>query len=203
MSATNVAKNEAVRFALAMGKAPARRHFASGGGITDPILTGPFLGVGGGRTDSKAISVPPGSFVLPADCVSGIPGAQSNSLAGHSALQKLFSSLPLSPDEAPYGAQDPTLARARTIPGLGTQHHLMANELDKAKGGRVDQHTGEPIPIAAADGEFVVHPIYVKRLGLGNLERGHRILDAFVEEIRKQNIKTLKKLPGTVRDGTK
>ncbi len=203
MSATNIAKNEAVRFALAMGKAPARRHFASGGGITDPVMTGPLLGVGGGRTDSKAISVPPGSFVLPADIVSGLPSAQGNSLAGHSALQKLFSSLPLSPDEAPYGSGSPTLARARTIPGLGTQHHLMANELDKAKGGRIDQHAHDPIPIAAADGEFVVDPIYVKRLGLGNLERGHKILDAFVDEIRKQNVKKLKSLPGTVKDGTK
>jgi hypothetical protein len=198
MSATNVAKNEAVRFALAMGKPPARRHFASGG------VVGPLLDTGPGRVDTLPISVPPGSFVLPADIVSGLPGAQGNSLAGHVALNKLMNSLPLSPDEAPYGADTPKLARARTIPGLGTQHHLMANELDKAKGGRVDHHDhGEPIPIAAAGGEFVVHPTYVKRLGLGNLERGHRILDAFVDEIRKKNIKELKSLPGTVKNGSK
>lgn len=200
MNGAERAKSTAIRFALSMGKRP---KFASGGQVTDPVVTGPLLGTDPGRVDTRKISVPPGSFVIPADVVSGLPGAQSNSLAGHVALQKLFSSLPLSPDEAPYGADDPKLARGRTIPGLVPQHRLVANALDKAKGGNVGENEHDPIPIAAADGEFVVHPIYVKRLGLGSLDRGHRILDDFVDEVRKRNIKVLKRLPKTVRDGTK
>jgi hypothetical protein len=75
--------------------------------------------------------------------------------------------------------------------------------LDKASGGKVTDHGHEDIPIQAADGEYVVHPIYVKRLGQGSMSRGHAILDAFGVEIRKQHIKTLQKLPPPVKDGTK
>jgi hypothetical protein len=39
---------------------------------------------------------------------------------------------------------------------------------------------GEPTPILAAGGEYVVHPHVVRRIGHGNLKQGHRILDAFV-----------------------
>lgn len=193
---SNRAKDEAIRFALQMGKRP-RLHYASGG------VVGPLIDTGGGRTDTLPISVPPGSYVVPADVVSGLPGAQGNSLAGHLALEKLMNSLPLSPDEAPYGVDSPTLARGRTIPGLTNIHHLEANELDKHKGGSVPEDQGKPIEIMAAGGEHVWPPEYVKRLGLGNLKRGHDILDDFVKEVRKQNIKDLQRLPGPVKDGTK
>lgn len=191
-----VAKDQAVRFALSMGKKP-RQHFAGGG------VVGPLLDTGPGRTDTLPISVPPGSYVIPADVVSGLPGAQGNSLAGHVALNKMMHALPLVPDKAPYGADEPKLARARTIPGLGTQHHLMANELDKSKGGKVPKDHGEPIDIMAAGGEHVLSPEEVRRVGAGNMDRGHAILDEFVKEVRKRNIKELSKLPGPVRDGTK
>lgn len=195
MPNTERAKNDSIRFALSMGK---RRHYASGG------VVGPLIDTGPGRTDTLPISVPPGSYVVPADVVSGLPGAQGNSLAGHVALNKLMNALPLSPDEAPYGANKPKLPRGRTIPGLGSQHHMMANELDKAKGGKVpDEGHGEPIEIMAAGGEHVIPPHMVKRIGVGNLKRGHEILDEWVKEVRKRNIRELKKLPGPVRDGTK
>lgn len=203
LGAGNRAKNEAIRFALSMGKAQARPHFDAGGGISSPTVTGPLLDAGPGRTDSLPISVPPGSYVIPADVVSGMPGAQGNSLAGHVALNKLMESLPLSPDEAPYGAQSPQLARGRTIPGLMNQRRLMMQELGKSKGGKVPEDHGKPIDILAAGGEHVIEPKYVKRLGLGSIKRGHEILDAFVKEVRKRNIKELSKLPGPVRDGTK
>lgn len=187
---TERAKGEASRFALSMLKRP---KFQDGGPVT-----GPLLGYGGGRTDDQAISVPAGAFVVPADVVSGLPSAQGNSLAGHNALAKLFSALPLSPDEAPYGASSPDLPKGRTIPGLFNQHHAMQQAL--AKGGKADEKAhGEPVPILAANGEYIVAPIYVKRLGLGSLKRGHEILDKWVDETRKKHIKTLQKLPGTVK----
>lgn len=187
---TERAKGEATRFALSMLKRP---KFQDGGPVT-----GPLLGYGGGRSDTLPISVPAGSFVIPSDIVSGLPGAQGNSLAGHVALNKLFSSLPLSPDEAPYGATSPDLPKGRTIPGLFNQHHAMQQAL--AKGGKADDKAhGEPVPILAANGEYIVDPIHVKRLGLGSLKRGHEVLDKWVDESRKKNIAALKKLPGTVK----
>lgn len=198
-NASERTKDIAAKFALEMGKRP---KYQAGGGVTDPVVTGPLLGVGGGRTDKNAISVPPGSFVVPADIVSGIPSAQGNSLAGHDALDKLFKSLPLLPDEAPYGAASFKLARGRSIPGLFNQRRLMDSELGKSKGGTVEDK-GKPVPIMAADGEYIVRPEYVRRLGLGNMERGHRILDEFVDKVRKDNIRKLRHLPGTVKDGSK
>jgi hypothetical protein len=199
-NASEKTRNLAANFALSMGK---RTHFAAGGGLTSPTVTGPLIDTGPGRTDTLPISVPPGSYVIPADVVSGLPGAQGSSLAGHVALNKMLNALPLSPDEAPYGADTPKLARGRTIPGLASQHHMMAGELDKSKGGKVESEDGKPIPILAAGGEHVIDAIHVKRIGLGNIKRGHEILDSFVKEVRKRNIRDLKKLPGPVRDGTK
>lgn len=193
-NASERTKNLAANFALSFGK---RKHFASGG------VVGPLIDTGPGRTDTLPISIPPGSYVVPADVVSGLPGAQGNSLAGHVALNKLMNAMPLSPDEAPYGADSPQLARGRTIPGLSNQHHLMANALDKAKGGKVEADHGEPVDIMAAGGEHILSAEQVRRIGLGNLKRGHAILDEFVKEVRKRNIRDLKKLPGPVRDGTK
>lgn len=199
MNGSERAKSTAIRFALSMGK---RQHFASGG------VVGPLIDTGPGRTDTLPISVPPGSYVVPADVVSGLPGAQGNSLAGHAALEKLMNAMPLVPDKAPYGADTPQLPRGRTIPGLANQHHLMAAELDKASGGaisgsHVPAANDDPIEIMAAGGEHVVPPEMVKRIGLGNLKRGHEILDEFVKEVRKRNIKDLKNLPGPVKDGSK
>ena len=177
---------------MAMLKRP---KLATGG------VVGPLHGYDGGRTDTLPVSVPPGSYVIPADIVSGIPGAQGNSLAGHVALAKLFNSLPLSPDEAPYGVKSPTLAKGYTMPGLMSLHHLERTSLAAGGvGGKTDEKADEPVPILAAAGEHVVDPKHVKRLGLGNLKRGHEILDQFVKEVRKRNIKELKSLKGPVRD---
>lgn len=65
-----------------------------------------------------------------------------------------------------------------------------------AKGGAV----GEPIPIIAAGGEYVLTPDQVAAIGQGDMDAGHEILDAVVKQIRADHIKTLKKLPGPVRD---
>ena len=185
------AKNQAIRYALSMSKRP---HFASGG------VVGPLLGADGGRTDTLPISVPAGSYVIPADVVSGLPGAQGNSLAGHNALNKLFSSMPLSPDDAPYGATQPKLARGNPRPH--EQPAIVG--LVRPRGGEAphDDEAGN-VDILAAGGEHVVPPHVVKAIGKGNMKRGHDILDQFVTEVRKRNIDDLKKLPGPVKNGRK
>lgn len=60
------------------------RRFATGGKVT----VGPIVGKTGGRTDALPISVPAGSFVLPADAVSAL--GEGNSLAGNHAIEKMF-----------------------------------------------------------------------------------------------------------------
>lgn len=173
---TERTKNESVRFALAMGKRP---HFAQGG------VVGPLFSNEGGRTDTLPISVPSGAYVIPADVVSGLPGAEGSSLAGHNLLGKLFSMQPFSADAAPYGASSVPLKHKR---GLA-----------RAKGGKADDETGHPVQIMAAGGEHVVDPETVKRLGNGDLTAGHKVLDAFVKHVRAENIKSLKKLPGPAK----
>jgi hypothetical protein len=54
-------------------------------------------------------------------------------------------------------------------------------------------------PIMASSGEFVIPPDEVKRRGGGNLNKGHRLLDAWVKDQRNQHIKTLKSLPGPAK----
>jgi len=73
--------------------------------------------------------------------------------------------------------------------------------------GEGQKHTSEPVdladggntgtvPIVAAGGEFTISPEVVKDIGHGDLNKGHKVLDAFVLHVRKQHIKTLKNLPG-------
>ncbi len=62
------------------------RGFAHGG----PVVAGPILGSDGGRDDAREVSVKSGSFVIPSDIVSGIPGAGGNTLAGMRILEQQF-----------------------------------------------------------------------------------------------------------------
>lgn len=58
---------------------------------------------------------------------------------------------------------------------------------------------GKPVPIYAADGEFVIHPDdIIDRFG--ELDYGHRSLDAWQTAERKQLIKTLKNLAPPAQD---
>ena len=171
MIPTEIAKRAAVQFALSMGKIPHRQKFNSGG----PVTTGPLVGPHGGRTDTLPITVPGGSYVIPADVVSGIPGAEGNSLAGHAALTKLFGQM----------AGAAPVAPSQAGPAM-------------AKGGSTKE-VGRPVDILAAGGEFVIPPHAVAAIGKGNIRLGHEILDDFVKHVREKNIKDLKNLPGPAK----
>ena len=58
----------------------------------------------------------------------------------------------------------------------------------------------EPVEIVAAGGEYVIEPEDVTRLGGGDIDHGHEILDHFVKGYRAKTIATLKKLPGPKKD---
>lgn len=69
--------------------------------------------------------------------------------------------------------------------------HSKPSEIRRASGGKV--------PIYAADGEFVVHPAdIIKRWG--DLDAGHKALDAWQTHEREQLIDTLKKLDPPAKD---
>ncbi len=56
------------------------------------------------------------------------------------------------------------------------------------------------VPIVAAGGEYVIPPEDVVRIGSGDLDHGHKVLDAFVKKMRQKTIKTLQSLPGPKKD---
>lgn len=164
--------------ALAIAYRVQREAKAIGGGVSSPPFyvrneardlehAGMIHSPVAGRTDRLPMSVRSNSYVIPADVVSAV--GQGNSMAGASALNRLFKM-------GPYGSA------AAGVPGAQRPHF--------ADGGDV------PTDIVAAGGEFVVPPEKVTEIGNGDVDHGHSVLDAMVKHIRNQNIKTLRTLPG-------
>lgn len=57
-----------------------------------------------------------------------------------------------------------------------------------------------PVEIVAAGGEYVISPTNVARLGGGDMDNGHSVLDSFVKKYRAKTVATLKALPGPKKD---
>lgn len=115
-----IAAGHPQRQAVAAALNNARQHRADGGDVTVPYFakreaaemthTGPIISTVPGRTDHLPISVPPNSFVLPSDVVSGLPGAEGNTMAGHRILNRLLGM-------GPYGSQLPRRAEGGSVQG--------------------------------------------------------------------------------------
>lgn len=162
------------------------KKYATGGplkteGLGDPSNHAPFKG--GmlnsdipGRTDRLPIRLKSGSYVIPADIPSASALGEGNTMAGNKVLDKLME---------PH----------RMRPSRGIQpirkRRLKMKSAFKAEGGEVGE-----VPIIAAGGEYVVEPEVVASIGGGDLDKGHENLDKFVRNVRRHNIKTLRKLPG-------
>lgn len=168
--------------ALAIAYSVQRKAKAAGGGVGAPPFyarseaknmehSGMIHSPIAGRTDRLPMGVKPGSFVVPADVVSGV--GQGNSMSGANALSQLFKM-------GPGG-----LHLSRVGGGSSPKHY--------ADGGAAEGDT--PVDIVAAGGEFVVPPEAVAEIGGGDMTHGHEILDQMVLHIRKKTIKTLRKLP--------
>lgn len=88
------------------------------------------------------------------------------------------------------------LGENNTMAGLKVLQHMFPNSspkhASKAKGGAV--------PVAIADGEFCVSPQDVKRVGGGDIEHGHRVLDNWVMQLKEDHIRTLKGLEPPAQD---
>lgn len=136
-----------------------------------------------GRTDKLDTLVPGGSYVVPADVVSGL--GEGNTMAGSAVLDKMFNTMP-------FGMKAPHIGRGGPgIPGAPAPYRQ-----PRAAGGAA---AGGHVPIIAAGGEYLVHPDAVKRLGKGDIKKGHKILDHFVVHARKQTAAEMNRLPGPKR----
>ena len=144
---------------------------------TQGLLASPVAG----RTDLLNRQVPAGAYVIPADVVSGL--GEGNTMAGSNILDKILST-------GPHGIGLPRVRGEMGPPRAPAPYH----EPTYAKGGA----TGGNVPVVLAGGEFLVHPDDVARLGGGNLDHGHQILDKFVVHVRNKVAKKMLKLPGPV-----
>jgi hypothetical protein len=150
------------------------------------LHTGPIHSVVAGRTDHLPMHVPTGAYVLPADIVSS--HGEGNTINGFKNLESVFGFM----GGSPYHQGSMPFGQGSGVYGGAGQYH-------KAGGGEVLEHD-TPVPIVAAGGEYVIHPHAVRRIGGGDMDHGHKVLDEFVLKSRKKTVKTLNKLPGPKTD---
>lgn len=88
-----------------------------------------------------------------------------------------------------------SLGEGNTSAGMEVVQHMLGSL--GADGG--ESQRGEPVPINAAGGEFVIAPEVVAAIGGGDIKRGHEMLDEWVLMNRRKHISTLRKLPGPAK----
>jgi len=148
----------------------------------------------GGRTDHIPMNVLEGSYVLPADIVSGL--GEGNTLAGAKILDNMFTM-------GPMNTKMPNFRASPRVPAdISPKPEIKFGQAPKyqAAGGRSVSTGSKPVPIIAAGGEYVIHPDVVAKMGQGDMDKGHAYFDNFVKFVRNHTAKTLQKLPGPRKD---
>lgn len=87
------------------------------------------------------------------------------------------------------------LGESNSQAGLKKAQELFGDPPKRNVGGKV-----KPVDCITAGGEFVISPAKVKEIGKGDLDFGHKVLDRFVMQMRKEHIHTLKTLPEPAQD---
>ena len=164
-----------------------------------------------GRTDHLPMHVKSGSYVIPADVISGM--GEGNTMAGYKVAKDIFSranrgyvrkEAPYGASGLPYGVSTPGRAEGgKTISNDDALHAAAgAGRAGAGRAGleRVQAGSETGVPIVAAGGEFVIPPEDVQEIGKGSLDDGHKILDHFVKKFRAKTIKTMQQLPGPKKD---
>lgn len=146
---------------------------------TTKMHVGPIHSAVAGRTDHLPMTVGSGSYVLPSDVVSS--HGEGNTIAGFKVMRRTFGGNPYGGGSSPYGGSGG--------PYGSPAPHKSGGDAKGAGG----------VPIVAAGGEYVLSPEQVMAVGDGDLERGHRVLDAFVKRSRAKLVTTLRKLPGPAK----
>lgn len=172
------------------------------GGLTTETVEGAVMPHAGpihsqvaGRTDHLPMHVKSGSYVIPADIISAM--GEGNTMAGFRQAKRVFGSEPYEQKSEPYAQGAEPYGQASPEPYEQGPDPYGAEEPSKAEGGGI---TDDLVPIVAAGGEYVITPQQVAAIGKGDLDHGHKILDAFVKKTRAKTIDTLQKLPGPKKD---
>jgi Family of unknown function (DUF6496) len=156
------------------------------------MMKGPILSAVSGRTDAHQGAVPSGSYVVPADIVSG--RGQGNTIAGSNIMSRMFKM-------GPYGTGAGTIKGSHTTAPKGMA--APKPQLSMAsRGGAKSKHAhiGKPVPVNLAGGEFIIPPENLMATVHPNLDIAHKVMDKWVINERKKLRKTLGKLPGPVKD---
>ncbi len=165
--------------ALAIAFSEKRRSRATGG----QVFEGPIVSSVPGRTDKHEMDVAAGSYVLPSSHVASL--GEDNTLAGMNHLKQL-------------GAHG---IRKLAHSAKGAHDIIRKHRLKRALGGATgDNDTGHPIPVITAGGEHVMSPDEVRVVGDGDVGLGHKLLDNWVIQNRKEHVKTLQKLAPPAKD---
>jgi len=167
-----------------------------------------------GRTDRIPMRARTGSYVLPADVVSGM--GQGNTQAGAQMWGKMIGH-----SIGPMGVANAIKARSMNAvkrpnlsmpsPRVNPKNYMGAGlgfagqgitgrgagGFGFAEGGDTGDDN-EWTPIITAGGECLIDPEIVEALGGGDHEEGKRILADSVKDVRRQTIAHLRKLPGPV-----
>ena len=167
------------------------------GAPSQKIHTGPIHSSVAGRTDHLPVSVPSGSYVIPADIVSAM--GEGNTNAGFKILRRVFGGVPYGGASAPYAH------RGGPYGGGSAPYNQPGGPYGEAVAGGGGGHAaggsiGSDVKVVVAGGEYTLTPEEVRKAGDGDVERGHRVLDDFVKQLRARTIKTLSKLPGPRHD---
>jgi hypothetical protein len=179
--------------AIAIALKTARETRATGGmsqvdspsaPVTEKVHVGPIHSAVAGRTDHLPMHVPSGSYVIPADIISAM--GEGNTMAGFRVANTIFTKLP----------------HMAGVPGepSGVEGDMPGGDAQLGIPGTAEGGSTNSVPIVAAGGEYVISPEDVTRLGQGDMDMGHQVLDAFVLKMRAKTVKTLSKLPGPKSD---
>lgn len=170
---------------------PLRPARASGGSVT-VTHEGPINSAVAGRTDHLKLTIPSGSYIIPADIVSAY--GEGNTPAGFKIMRRLFGGAPYGGKGGPYNSGQRPYGSNSDEPYGQSDSPYNEEIQNRARGGEASH-----VPVIVAGGEYSIHPEDVLRLGGGDMKRGHRILDEFVLRSRRELIDTLKMLPGPAK----
>lgn len=165
------------------------------------MIRGALLTATPGRADAHRTNVSSGSYVIPADVVSG--RGQGNTLAGASILHNMFGMGPYGEAKSgPFGtpATKLKIGRGPAMPKAPKLQNIMAASGGGKEGS--DQTIGQPVPVNLSGGEVVVPPEALiatfRRVFPGknySLKQIHEMMDRWVLNERATHRKTLGKLP--------
>jgi hypothetical protein len=153
-------------------------------GGSSGLLNSP-IGAAGGRSDTLPHAIPPDSYVLPADFISGIGQGDTNS--GIKVWNAILRSMP-------YGVNPPSRGQSNA-----PRPPRLQSPQGQARGGKSDGQPGGKVPVIVANGEVLVHPADVARFGNGDVKKGHKVLDSMVLAQRAKTRAELGKLKPPVK----